>query len=139
MRALPIALILVAACNTSHKELLKAPEEQAALRTMQTRAYDTTDDQKTLRAVIATLQDLGFVIDDGNALLGIVSATKFESPRYGGRAVRIQVAVKRHGEKQTSVRASAQAGNQTITDPEAYQEFFVSLSKGMFLSAHEIE
>jgi len=129
-----LPLILVAACNTSHKELLKAPEEQAALRTMQTRLYDTTDEQKTMRAVIATLQDLGFVIDDANAMLGIVSGTKFE-----GGTVRIQVAVKRHGEKQISVRASAQAGTRTLTDPGAYQEFFTSLSKGMFLSAHEIE
>jgi hypothetical protein len=137
MRKPILPLLLLAACNTSHKELLKAPEDQAALRTIQTRLYDTTDEQKTLRAVIATLQDLGFVIDDGNAMLGIVSATKFQS-RYGG-PVRIQVAVKRHGERQLSVRASAQAGTKTITDPLAYQEFFASLSKGMFLSAHEIE
>jgi hypothetical protein len=127
-------VVLLAACNTSHKELLKAPEEQAALRTMQTRIYDTTDDQKTLRAVIATLQDLGFVIDDANAMLGIVSATKFD-----GGVVRIQVAVKRHGQNQTSIRASAQSGTRTITDPAAYQQFFASLSKGMFLTAHEIE
>ena len=139
MKSHLVPLILVAACNTSHKELLKAPEEQAALRAMQTRAYDTTDEQKTIRAVIATLQDLGFVIDDANASLGIVSATKFDSARYSGSTVRIQVATKRHGEKQISVRASAQAGTQTITDPVAYQEFFTSLSKGMFLTAHEIE
>jgi len=134
MRRLILPLLLAAACNYSHKELLKAPEEQAALRTMQTRIYDTTDEQTTLRAVIATLQDLGFVIDDANAMLGIVSATKF-----AGGVTRVQVAVKRHGEKQISVRASALAGTRPVTDPAAYQEFFASLSKGMFLSAHEIE
>ncbi len=127
-------LLLLASCNYSHNELLKAPEEQAALRTMQTRAYDTVDEQKTMRAVIATLQDLGFVIDDANAMLGIVSATKLE-----GGYVRVMVTVKRHGEKQTAVRASAQANTKTITDPGVYQQFFASLSKGMFLSAHEIE
>ena len=132
-------LLLLAACNTSHKELLKAPEEQAALRAMQTRLYDTADEQATMRAVIATLQDLGIVIDDANAALGIVSGTKFDSARYGGSTVRIQVAVKPHGGKQMSVRVSAQAGTKTVTDPGAYQEFFVSLSKGMFLTAHEIE
>ncbi len=134
MKRIVLPLLLVAGCNYSHKELLKAPEEQAALRTMQTRLYDTTDEQKTLRQVIATLQDLGFVIDDANAPLGIVSATK-----YSGGVTRVQVAVKRHGEKQISVRASALAGTKTVTDPAAYQEFFASLSKGMFLSAHEIE
>jgi hypothetical protein len=127
-------LFLAASCNYSHKELLEPPEEQAALRTMQTRAYDTTDEQATMRAVIATLQDLGFVIDDANAMLGIVSATKLE-----GGYVRIMVTVKRHGQKQTAVRASAQAGKMTIIDPGVYQQFFAALSKGMFLSAHEIE
>jgi hypothetical protein len=132
---LPLVLVFLAAgCGYSHKELLKPPAEQAALRAMQTRAYDTVDEQKTLRAVIATLQDLGFVLDDANAALGIVSATKLE-----GGVVRITVTVRRHGEKQTAVRASAQSGETTITDPASYQEFFVSLSKGMFLTAHEIE
>lgn len=129
-----VLLLLLAGCNYSHKELLKPPEEQAALRTMQTRAYDTTDEIATMRAVIATLQDLGFVFDDANAQLGIVTGTKFQ-----GGTVRITVTVKRHGTKQTAVRASAQAGNDTITDPGVYQQFFASLSKGMFLSAHEIE
>ena len=134
-----LPLLLLAACNTSHKELLKAPEEQAALRGMQTRVYDTTDEPATMRAVIATMQDLGVVIDDANAALGIVSGTKFDSARFGGSTVRIQVAVKRHGQKQMSVRVSAQAGTKTVTDPGAYQDFFMSLSKGMFLTAHEIE
>lgn len=122
------------ACESSRKQLLKAPEEQAALRAMQTRAYDTTDEQKTLRAVIATLQDLGFVLDDANSAMGIVSATKLE-----GGTVRIMVTVRSHGDKQTAVRASVQDGYRTVTDPATYQEFFVALSKGMFLTAHQIE
>jgi hypothetical protein len=136
MRLRPALLLplLLAACESTRKELLKPPEEQAALRSMQSRAYDTVDEQKTMRAVIATLQDLGFVIDDANAVLGIVSATKLE-----GGVVRVMVTVKRHGETQTSVRASVQSGTKTVTDPGTYQEFFTALSKGMFLTAHEIE
>jgi hypothetical protein len=124
----------VAACESSKKELLRPPEEQSALRAMQSRAFDTTDEQKTMRAVIATLQDLGFVIDDANSPLGIVSATKLD-----GGVVRVMVTVKQHGTKQVSVRASVQSGTKTVTDPATYQEFFVALSKGMFLTAHEIE
>jgi hypothetical protein len=134
VRALLLLAAALAACESSTKELLKPPEEQAALRSMQSRAYDTTDEQKTMRAVIATLQDLGFVIDDANAPLGIVSATKLE-----GGIVRVMVTVKQHGAKQVSVRASVQSGTKTVTDPSVYQEFFVALSKGMFLTAHEIE
>jgi len=124
----------LAACESSKRQLLKPPEEQAALRAMQTRAFDTTDDQKAMRAVIATLQDLGFVIDDANTSLGIVSATKLD-----GGMVRVMVTVSRRGAKQTAVRASVQSGYKTVTDPATYQEFFVALSKGMFLTAHEVE
>lgn len=38
-------------------------ESQVALRSIQSRAFNTRDTKKTLRTVIATLQDLGFVID----------------------------------------------------------------------------
>jgi len=125
---------LLLGCESSKKQLLKPPEEQAQLRAIQTRAYDTVDEQATLRAVIATLQDLGFVIDDANSTLGIISATKLD-----GGVVRMMVSVKRHGQTQTSVRASAQVGLKTVTDAETYQQFFVALSKGMFLTAHQVE
>jgi len=134
-RTLLLLACTLAACGTSQKQLLKPPDEQARLRAMQTRVFDTTDDTKTLRAVIATLQDLGFVIDNANTTLGTVSATKLE----GGGHVRVMVTVSRRGTNQTAVRASAQSNYTTITDPGTYQEFFVALSKGMFLTAHEIE
>jgi len=72
MRSWPALLLLtvtvtvcaIAGCDYSQRELLAAPEEQALLRAMQTRSYDETDERKVLRTVIATLQDLGFVIDE---------------------------------------------------------------------------
>ena len=127
-------LSLLAACGTSRKELLATPAEQAELRAMQSRAFDTTDREMVMRAVIATLQDLGFVIDDANSVLGLVSATKLE-----GSVLRVMVTVKERGATQISVRASVQQGYRAVIDPEAYQRFFVALSKGMFLTAHEID
>ncbi len=129
-----LLLALLAACGGSRKELLETPAEQAKLRAMQTRAFDTTDREMVMRSVIATLQDLGFVIDDANSVLGLVSATKLE-----GSVLRIMVTVKERGATQTSVRASAQQGYRAVVDPEAYQRFFVALSKGMFLTAHDID
>jgi len=129
-----LAVLLLAACGTSRKELLATPAEQAELRVMQSRAYDTTDREMVMRSVIATLQDLGFVIDDANSVLGLVSATKLE-----GSVLRIMVTVKSRGTNQTAVRASAQQGYRAVVDPDAYQRFFVALSKGMFLSAHDID
>lgn len=126
--------ILLVACQATEKELLKPPEEQAALRAMQSRVYDTPDEQEMLRAAIATMQDLGFVIDDANSSMGIVSATRLQ-----GRQARLMVTIRKQSENRLVVRASIQVGITTVTDPEVYQQFFASLSKGIFLTAHEIE
>jgi hypothetical protein len=139
MRYLPIvALIgltaLLTACQTnSRDQVLKAGASQVQLRSFQTRAFDTTDRERTLRTVIATLQDLGFVVDKADATLGTVSATKLD-----GYQLRMTVSVRPRGESQTLVRANAQYNLTAIEDPLPYQRFFESLSKAMFLEAHEV-
>jgi len=104
------------------------------LRQMQSRAFDTTDMKKTLRTVIATLQDLGFVIDKADEDLGSVSGTKLD-----GYALRMTVSVKPHGETQLLVRANAQYNITAVEDPAPYQQFFAALEKAMFLEAHQVE
>ena len=70
-------LVAVAACQTDARQQLMATSgSQVALRSMQTRAFDTTDRVRTLTTVIATLQDLEFLIDKADASLGVVTATK---------------------------------------------------------------
>jgi len=82
--------------------------------------------------VIATLQDLGFIIDKADANLGTISATKLD--RYN---LRVTVIVVPRGDSQLSVRANAQYNIDPVEDPEPYQQFFDSLSKAMFLTAHQ--
>ncbi len=103
------------------------------LRSYQTRAFDTADRQQTLRTVIATLQDLGFVIDRADAMIGTVSATKLE-----GYRLRITVTVRPRGETQTLVRANASYELKAIEEPGPYQDFFAALEKAMFLQAHAV-
>ena len=84
--------------------------------------------------MIATLQDLGFVIDKADADLGAVSATKLD-----GYELRMTVTVRPRDKTQLLVRASAQYQMKPIEDPEPYQDFFMALEKSMFLASHKID
>ena len=126
--------LTLSGCGGSSRELLRADASQVQLRNIQTRAFDTNDKRQTLRVVIATLQDLGFVIDRADDTLGTVSATKLS-----GYRIRITVSVRPKGEKQLLVRANAEYNLQAIEDPKIYQNFFVSLGKALFLEAHSVQ
>ena len=127
-------LLFIVGCATTQQRLLDSDASQVQLRSIQTRAFDTTDKEKTLRTVMATLQDLGFVINDADATLGTVSATKLDY-----YALRMTVTIRPRGETQMLVRANAQYNVTPVTDPEPYQQFFTSLEKAMFLTAHQAD
>ena len=120
-------------CNDPNKAALEGAE-QVKLRSMQSRRFDTAEKNKTLRTAMATLQDLGFVIDEADETLGTVSATKLD--RY---ALRMTITVRPYGQEQLVVRANAQYNLRAVEDPETYQHFFDAFSKAMFLTAHNIE
>jgi hypothetical protein len=126
-------LLLICACAPAARPVLEAGNSEVKLRSIQSRVFDTPDENRTMRAVIATLQDLGFVIDKANSSLGIVSAT-----RLSGYVLKMTVSVRTRGETQVLVRANAQYNLQAIEDPELYQRFFVALSQSMFLAAQQM-
>ncbi|WP_285905711.1 hypothetical protein [Pseudodesulfovibrio pelocollis] len=130
-----VLLMLVAGCQTAQKNILDSDgESQVKARAMQTRYFDTDDKKQTLQTTIATLQDLGFVIDKASFELGSISATKLH-----GYNIRMTVVVIPRGEDQMTVRANAQYNIEPIRDPLVYQQFFDALAKGMFLTAHTDE
>lgn len=131
---LVVSIFILASCAPSNKQVLATSESQVKLRSIQTRAFDTGDKNKMLRTVIATLQDLGFIIDKADVNLGTVSATKLN--RYD---LRVTVMVKERGETQLLVRANAQYNIHPVEDPEPYQQFFDSLSKAVFLTAQQVD
>jgi hypothetical protein len=141
MRQIKIAcaialLLLLSGCYSNSGSVLDSHNDKTQLqvRSYQSRAFDTTNKNKTLRTVIATLQDLDFVIDKADDTLGTVSATKFTH----NRQLKMTVSVRPRGNKQLVVRANAQYGIRAVEDPKAYQDFFSSLSKAMFLEAQEV-
>lgn len=135
MRTLAAALILsLFACVPQNSRILDSEQSQVAMRQIQSRAFDTTDSEKTLRTVIATLQDLGFVIDKADKDLGSISGTKLD-----GYQLRMSVSVYPRGSKQLVVRANAQYNITPVEDPEPYQQFFAALQRGMFLTAQQVD
>lgn len=130
-----ISVLTLTACQTdSRRQVLAASESQLALRQIQTRAFDTTDRERMLRTIIATLQDLSFVVDKADATLGSVSSTKLD-----GYQLRMTVTVRPRGATQLLVRANAQYNLTAVEDPEPYQQFFAALEKSVFLTAHDVD
>ena len=134
LAALGVVLMLASCQTDSRQQILATTKSQVELRSFQTRAFDTTDKEKTLRTIMATLQDLSFVLDKADAVLGTVSGTKLD-----GYQLRITVTVRPRGETQMLVRANAQYNITAVEDPEPYQQFFAALGRAMFLTAHEVD
>ncbi|HXF75037.1 MAG TPA: hypothetical protein VNN13_03010 [Methylomirabilota bacterium] len=124
----------ISGCTTSKDAILASDKTQLELRSIQSRAFDSIDREKTLRTIIATLQDLGFVIDHADSTLGSVSGTKLNY-----YALKMTVTIRPRGTKQLLVRANAQFNIQQVEDPEPYQQFFTALSRAMFLEAHQVD
>jgi len=121
-------------CTTSKDAILASEKTQLELRSIQQRAFDTTDREKTLRTIIATLQDLGFVVNHADSTLGSVTGTKLNN-----YSLKMTVTIRPRGANQLLVRANAQFNIQQVEDPEPYQQFFVALSRAMFLEAHHVD
>lgn len=133
--ALLIAGTLCGCATSTMQKPFEMTESQVKLRSIQTRAFDTTDKKNMMQAVISTMQDLDFVIDKADYVLGAVTGTKF----YGNSAVVMTVTVRPRGEKQLLVRANAQRGIVSVEDPKTYQDFFIALEKALFLSAQQVD
>jgi hypothetical protein len=130
------AVILISGCATLPIEhILDLSANQLKLRSIQTRAFDTSDKEKMMRSVMATLQDLDFVVNKGDSELGIITATKF----VGNQILKMTVVVRAKNDKQLLVRTNAQFGIKSVDVPEPYQDFFDALSKAVFLTAQNVD
>ena len=128
-----LAMVMIGGC-AYQDAAVHEDGSQVQIRQMQTRDYDTLDKTRTLRSVIATLQDLGFVIDKADADLATITATKLQDYQ-----IRMTVTVRERDASRLAVRANARFNEDTIDDPRAYQDFFAALDKAMFLTLHEVD
>ncbi|MDB5409008.1 MAG: hypothetical protein JWL84_3920 [Rhodospirillales bacterium] len=125
-------------CATQQVTEVLSTKSPVELRAMQTRAFETTDQNKMLRTIVATLQDNGYTIDKVEPPAGTVSATKLAQLRLTATATP-------HGTSQIAVRANAMVRmpnlrDNQVDDPQFYQQlFFEPLSKAIFLSALQVD
>ncbi|MBK1972486.1 hypothetical protein JG677_00155 [Campylobacter sp. TTU-622] len=69
-------------CSTANvKDMMKIETSTAQERQLQIKRFNTIDSDKILLSSIATLQDLGFNIDEINKDFGLVSASKIRDAR----------------------------------------------------------
>lgn len=128
--------LALAGCQTPKAQIVTPSQKSAVeLRAMQGRMFETSDRAKTLRTVIATLQDLGYSIEKVEAGAGTVTARKLSQ-------LQMTVSVFPRGGKQMIVRANAVVTTETsanqVDAPEFYQQlFFEPLSKALFLAANQ--
>jgi PBP1b-binding outer membrane lipoprotein LpoB len=128
-----MAALFLVGCNATMQQRVLDSGDQTQLqkRSYQSRFFETADKEKVMRGVISTLQDLSFVIERADMMLGTISGTKF----YRGSTIKMTVSVRPRGTTQMSVRANGQFNIRPIEDPQAYQDFFTSLEKSLFLTA----
>jgi len=126
-------LFTICGCATTTPANILGTNSQLESRQIQTRSYDSLNKQMTMRSVVATLQDLGFTIDQADPDLGTVTATRLHE-----YTMRMTVTVVEKGDKGISVRVNARINEDSVTDAVTYQDFFVVLDKAMFLASNNI-
>ena len=127
-----VPILALAACASPNSAITES-DSQVHVRQMQTRIYDSLDKSDTLRSVLATLQDLGFVIDTADYEMATITATRLQEYE-----LRVTVTVKDRMNNQLAVRANARVDDQLIDDPHTYQDFFTVLDKAIFLTRHNV-
>jgi len=132
---LAIGMASLVACAAPETRFIPSQKSALELRSAQTRVVEG-DRNTVLRAVVATLQDLGYRITRAEPSAGTISATRLTG-------LRLATVVTEQGPSTTVVRANAtvlQPGTEAQVDSvEFYQRnFFVPLSVVMGRDARPV-
>lgn len=106
-----LAISLLSGC-ASYKDYYKLDEQYLARRQLETRNFETKDEELLLSASAQVLQDLGFTLDETETELGLITANKDRDASTTG-------------EKIGMIFLAALAGAQPIYDEK--QKIYVTL------------
>lgn len=160
------AALLLTACQTA-PDPPPAPEmSQVQVRQLQMRAYDIAEEIPVMKAIIAALQDEGFIISAANLELGLITAameiqdkdekTKWWTEFFHGPGMGTYQTTKRFEASATvqkrkkAVRVRINIIAKTLTNtggimwsqpvynPEIYHDIFAKMDKSIFLAKENI-
>lgn len=80
-----VCCVSIVGCASIPKGFLKPSKDAFKNRQLQTRQYDSTNEEKIITSVAGVLQDLGFTLDSSETKLGLVSASKKADATHGGQ------------------------------------------------------
>lgn len=145
------------------KDALALSPESLKNRQLQTRIFDTDDEEMLLTASAAVLQDTGYTIEESEVPLGVIVASRdrdvteiggqigwvcLNVPYAQRQKVFASLVTKPLIDNRIAVRITFQhmvwdnrghfTKSEQLNDPIIYQDFFSKLSKSVFLVAHEI-
>lgn len=128
--------ILFSGCMMNNKQMVLEEPDQVKLRSFQTRTYENKSKEIVMRACIAAMQDLSFVIDRADMPTGTITGTKYQT----GQSMRFSITVRESADKNDKtilVRANGQYARmgvaQPMEEPEPYRVFFTTVDKALFL------
>ena len=169
-RALIVTLfsgaLLLSGCATTQGPPPAPKMSQVQVRQLQTREYDVQNETPVIKAVIAALQDEGFIISAANPELGLITAamevrdedkgTKGWAEFWYGPGMGTYQTTKRFEASATVqkhkntvrvrinivAKALTNAGgivwSQPVYDAKVYQDIFAKVDKSVFLAKEDI-
>lgn len=162
-----LVVFMTSGC-VSYEHYYKLDEQYLARRQLETRAYETQDEEALLVASAQVLQDLGFTLDESEIKLGLITANKDREAGSTGAKVGMILLAAFAGTQPVydvnqkiyvtlvstknynngyNVRIEFarviwnnmnQARIEKIEDEEIYKDFFDKLSQSVFLTANNI-
>ena len=85
--ALLALALLVPGCTSIPEDAFALPPSSLQDRQMQSRRFQTQDEAHLINSGIGVLQDLGYVIDEANSELGVLTASKTVDAERAGQIV----------------------------------------------------
>ncbi len=121
---LALALVALSGCTSDLHDFSQPPESAAMLAARRSRMFATADMRSALRAAIAALQELDFIVDRADLASGAVSGVKAD--QY---LMRVTVTAAPSGADRLVIRAVARYDVTAVLEAAPYEKFFAVLAR----------